>query len=67
MDEGAARRILEIYGDEETRDTIDQYSGIKIPHHAYIKEAELMTVKVGINGFGRVAKSCLRASFNTRM
>ncbi|HAA34771.1 MAG TPA: type I glyceraldehyde-3-phosphate dehydrogenase, partial [Firmicutes bacterium] len=22
-----------------------------------------MTVKVGINGFGRVAKSCLRASF----
>ena len=23
---------------------------------------ELMTVKVGINGFGRVAKACLRAS-----
>jgi glyceraldehyde 3-phosphate dehydrogenase len=36
--------------------------GIKFLNDANIKEAELMAVKVGINGFGRVAKSCLRAA-----
>lgn len=31
-------------------------------YDVHIKEARLMTVRVGINGFGRIAKACLRAS-----